>query len=65
VLHWLRHLLHRLIHRLGWQHGHVVSRWHDGWLEIGFRCAKCREVTHVHRSHIEGRTVGPDTPWSE
>jgi hypothetical protein len=63
--HWARnlyHLYHRLVHLLKLRHGHVVSCWWNGWLWIGFQCAKCGEVTNITRRHFAGFNE-PNTPW--
>jgi hypothetical protein len=51
----MKSLIHRLIHRLHWQHGYVVSAWWNDELWIGFRCAECGQVTGAH---VIGRWLG-------
>lgn len=42
----MRRARHRLAHRLGWQHGRVVSRIDDhDRVEVAFQCDTCGEQT--------------------
>jgi len=62
----LRDYRHRVAHQLRWQTGYVVSGWSGRALWIGFRCARCGEVTGAHISDRYGEidpAAGPPTVW--
>jgi hypothetical protein len=45
----LKRFWHSLMHRLGWNTGHVVSAYDDhGNLWIGFQCSGCGQVRHPY-----------------
>jgi hypothetical protein len=44
----LQTLAHYVAHWLGWNQGDIESRWENGRLMIGFRCATCLELTDWH-----------------
>jgi len=47
----MRHLLHRLRHRLHLQPIIIVAKWHDEELWVGAECMMCGEVSGAHKSY--------------
>jgi hypothetical protein len=45
-----KYLRHRLVHKLHWQYGMIVSWTQEGDVWIGFKCLTCGEVTGIHKS---------------
>lgn len=55
-------LIHRLVHALSMNLGHVVvDRDHEGETLVGFQCETCGSVSHVQRAHEQMQIIAQ--PW--
>lgn len=46
-------MFHWLMHKMGWNKGHIETWWENGSLMIGFRCNKCGKLEGVTTTGVK------------